>query len=212
MVFWGIMPKDAPLGALWTDQDTLKMYVHTGGGTWAQVAHCAGDEIIDEHYTYIEYTKYAYGVSAVNHNGQSITGGMIDIYWDSTEGKDYYDGDYYWEVDMLGDDTWVKHEDLPQEFLDKINFRWEGNSRYAYEAAPNSTSFDGHVNTLIILVQEQESLVVTTARLMMRTLQSLLQKLHQCSLTITIAVRNPPLLTNTSLSVIHEFSRSKRNN
>jgi hypothetical protein len=121
------------------------MYVHTGGGTWAQVAQCAGDgETINEHETYIEYTKYAYGVSSVNHNGQSITGGMVDIWWDSTEGKDYYDGDHYWEVDMLGDGTWVKHEDLPQEFLDKINFRFEGNSRYAYEAAPGSTAFNGH--------------------------------------------------------------------
>lgn len=139
MVFWGIMPKDAPLGALWTDQDTLKQYVHTGDGTWAQVAQCAGGEIIKENQTYIEYTKYAYGMGAVNHNGESITGGQVDIWWDSTEGKDYYDGDYYWEVDMLGDDTWVKHEDLPQEFLDKINYRWQNNSRYGYEAAVDNT-------------------------------------------------------------------------
>ena len=44
MVFYGTAPPDeAAEGALFTDEDTLKQFVHTADGTWAEVSHWTGD-------------------------------------------------------------------------------------------------------------------------------------------------------------------------
>ena len=141
MVFYGELPPDkAPEGAIFTQEDSLKQFVHIGDGVWVEHTSCVGDgKVIEEEKTYVRFTKYAYITYSNNHNGQSIIAGKVDIWWASEEGKNYYDGDWYWEVDMFKDDTWIKHEDLPQEFLDKINFRFQNKSSYQYEAAPGST-------------------------------------------------------------------------
>lgn len=143
MVHYGQpMPTDPNLGALWTDDTDYKQYVFNGN-EWVEVTSCTGGDGDAKHETYIEFTKYRVSLGAYNHNGVSLTNCDLDIWWDSTEGKDYYDGDHYWEVDMLGDDNWVKHEDLPQVFLDSINFIYQSNAVYRYEAS-KGVAFDDY--------------------------------------------------------------------
>ena len=141
MVHYGQpMPTDPNLGALWTDDTNYKQYVFNGN-EWVEVTSCTGDGE-PKHETYIEFYRLKVSLGAYSHNGDSITGSSIDIWWNSTEGKDYYDGEWYWEIDMLGDDNWVKHEDLPQDFLDSINFIRQSNSKYTFEASIGATYYD----------------------------------------------------------------------
>ena len=139
MVYWGIMPKDAPQGALWTDQDTLKQYVHTGSGTWAQVAQCTGDgETItaEEPWIYItdlrtmrQYSSTAWGSVK---NCQKIM--LYEWHY-----NDAHPGDVTqeWEWDENNDGNWVpyKPENDPYAFTDH-NFT--NNSYWTYQDAPES--------------------------------------------------------------------------
>ena len=112
MVFWGILPKDAPQGALWTDQDTLKMYVHTGGGTWAQVAQCAGDDtdtIVETPWIRIDEMRVLRQYSGWTNGSDSHITKILYA--------DYHYNDRFpstitdeWEWDEDGDGNWVAYD------------------------------------------------------------------------------------------------------
>ncbi len=143
MVYWGIMPKDAPLGALWTDQDTLKQYVHTGGGTWAQIAQCAGDgEVItEEPWIYIEdlrtiriYSSTAWGT--VNYCQKIM---LYEFHY-----NDSHPGDITqeWEWDENNDGNWVPYKPEHDPYA-ITNHNYTDNSYWTYEWAPESNQGQG---------------------------------------------------------------------
>jgi hypothetical protein len=112
MVYWGILPKNAPQGALWTDQDTLKMYVHTGGGTWAQIAQCAGDDtdtIVETPWIRIDEMRVLRQYSGFTHGSDDHITKILFA--------DYHYNDRFpstitdeWERDENGDGNWVTYD------------------------------------------------------------------------------------------------------
>ena len=111
MVYWGVLPKEAPAGALWTDQDTYKQFVYNGN-EWVEITSCTGDGEggtpetpwirIDEMRVLRQYSGISLG------SDQHVTKVLI---------ADYHYNDHYagtitdeWEWDENGDGNWVTYD------------------------------------------------------------------------------------------------------
>jgi hypothetical protein len=139
MVFWGIMPKDAPNGALWTDQDTLKQYVHTGGGTWAQIAQCSGDgeTITDTPWIRIDEVWVKRKYSGFTHGSDSHIAQVVLA--------DYHYNDHFhctitdeWEWDENGDGNWVAYDPQADSEVDAQHLSSSGYFYYLWSCEAGS--------------------------------------------------------------------------
>ena len=114
MIYYGEEPPcmdDLPLGALFTDEDTLKQFVHTGNCNWVEITSCgAGEE-----------GNMPGGLTAVNFTAWGVRkyfGGILtEIFWETQQGI-HFEDEITVEVDMQNDGNWEDVHLMDQTQLD----------------------------------------------------------------------------------------------
>lgn len=132
MVFYGVRPPDtAPEGALFTDEDSVKQFVHQGDGVWVEVSHWTGDgEASDKETPWIridDIRNLRQYSGASNSDNDYVAKFLI---------YDYHYNDHYpstitkeWEWDENGDGNWVTWDPYADS---NVNTTWLESSFYFY--------------------------------------------------------------------------------
>lgn len=105
MVFYGVKPPDeAPVGAIFTDENTIKSFVHQGDGVWVEHTSCVGDGdgVPSTGLTGVKFTGYRVR-SYVAHLGAPTI--LSEIYWETQTGI-HFEDEIVVEVDMDNDGNW----------------------------------------------------------------------------------------------------------
>ena len=116
MVFYGAAPPDkAENGALFTDEDSLKQFVHLGDGVWVEVTGCNGGESNSALLSAVKFTGYQTKVyMGTPHSDRTI---FSEVHWETMQGI-HFEDEITVEVDMNHTDTWVDaHEMTDDELL-----------------------------------------------------------------------------------------------
>lgn len=136
MVYYGVEPPDvAAEGALFTDEDSLKQFVHQGDGVWVEVTHWTGDGEeateeepwirIDDVRVLRQYSGYSLGATD-NIAKVLIYDYHYNDHFESTVTKE-------WEWDENGDGTWVEWDPYTDP---NVNSTWLDSSYYFYYLWP----------------------------------------------------------------------------
>lgn len=130
MVYWGVLPKEAPAGALWTDQDTYKQFVYNGN-EWVEITSCTGDgeggtpETPWIRIEELRVVRQYYGPSQSNSPDGFVA--KIMIYEFHYEDELPSTITQEWEWDEVGDGNWV-----PLDLMSDPNITADGYQTYYY--------------------------------------------------------------------------------
>lgn len=145
MVFYGAAPPDdAPKGAIFTDEDTLKIYVHQGDSVWIEHTTCVGGggggDSTDSPWVRIDDWRV---VREYNAFASSSPDGFCSkiLLWDvpCNESKPHT-LTQEWEWDEIGDDSWVAYDPEADANAYAENYQRDWYWRYRY--APED--YDGN--------------------------------------------------------------------
>ena len=120
MIYYGEEPPcmdDLPLGALFTDEDTLKQFVHTGNCNWVETTSCgAGEEgNMPGGLTAVNFTGYrARSYQGTPGSDRTI---LTELFWETQEGI-HFEDEITVEVDMQNDGNWEDVHLMDQAQLD----------------------------------------------------------------------------------------------
>ena len=140
MVFYGAAPPDAaPKGAIFTDENTLKVYVHQGDGVWIEHTTCVGSgeggDSTDSPWVRIDDWRV---VREYNGFVSSSPDGFCAkiLLWDvpCNESKPHT-LTQEWEWDEVGNDNWVAYdpETDPNAYAENYQRDWYWRYGYAPE-------------------------------------------------------------------------------
>ncbi len=101
MVHYGAQPPcHAPKGAVFTDEETLKQFVHQGGCVWVEQTSCGagpGSGSLPGNLTAVEFRQW---------RCRKYFGDILhEIWWETQEGI-HFDDEITFEVDMNNSGTW----------------------------------------------------------------------------------------------------------
>ena len=142
MVFYGVKPPDeAPVGAIFTDENTIKSFVHQGEGVWVEHTSCVGDGEggggteerpwvrIDDWRVVRDYVG-----SSQSNSPDGFTAKIL--LWDVPCNEIYpHTLTQEWEWDAVGDGNWVAYDLLndPNAWADRYDDLWFWRYRYSPE-------------------------------------------------------------------------------
>ena len=132
MVYYGLEPpEEAPTGALFTDEDTLKQFVCQEDGVWVEISSCTGGEevgSIEEPWIRIDEVRNTRNYSSLSLGGDDYVAKVLiyDYHY-----NDQYKSDltYEWEWDEIGDGNWVSYD---PDADPNANTTWLDSSGYIY--------------------------------------------------------------------------------
>ena len=132
MVYYGLEPPDeAPTGALFTDENTLKQFVCQEDGVWVEISSCTGGEevgSIEEPWIHIDEVRVLRQYSGLSLGSDDYVAKVLiyDYHY-----NDQYKSDltYEWEWDEIGDGNWVSYD---PDADPNANTTWLDSSGYIY--------------------------------------------------------------------------------
>ena len=119
MVHYGDAPPcHAPTGAVFTDEETLKQFVHQGDCVWVEQTSCGagpGSGGVPGNLTAVNFTGYRTRIySQVNPSERTL---LSTIYYETQEGIHFSTEIVSLEVDMNNTDTWENVHDMDDATL-----------------------------------------------------------------------------------------------
>ncbi len=114
MIYYGEEPPcsdDLPIGALFTDEDTLKQFVHTGNCNWVEITSCGAGEEVPGGLTAVNFTGYRVRSYL---GGQSVA---AEVFW-ATQTGIHFEDEISVQVDMQHDDNWEDIHEMDQATKD----------------------------------------------------------------------------------------------
>ena len=145
MVFYGVKPPDeTPVGAIFTDENSIKSFVHQGEGVWIEHTPCVGDgDGGEEERPWVRIDDWRvvreYFGSSVSQSPDGFVSKIL--LWDVPCNEIYpYTLTQEWEWDELGDDNWVPLDMTPNDKIHTLNY--EDNWYWRYRYTPED--FDGN--------------------------------------------------------------------
>ena len=144
MVFYGTKPPDeAPDGAIFTDEDSLKQFIHQGDGVWVEQTSCTGGGAAGpEEKPWVRIDDWRVVRNWWGTTSNSPDGFAADILlWDvpCNESKPYT-LTQEWEWDEVGDGNWVAFDPATDANAHAPNY--EDNWRWTYTYAPENAGSD----------------------------------------------------------------------
>jgi len=131
MVYYGKTPPNtAPEGAIFTDEDSLKQFIHQGGGVWVEVTHWNGDGEVQEEEPWIHIDEVRvlrqYSGASLGSDNYVAKILMYEVHY-----NDHYASDigYEWEIDENGDGNWVAYDPVTDP---NASTDWLDSGRYIY--------------------------------------------------------------------------------
>lgn len=118
MVHYGTQPPcHAPKGAVFTDEDTLKQFIHQGDCVWVEQTSCGAGpgSPISGNLTAVEFNGYRARSYQGQPGGQRTI--LHEFYWETQEGI-HFEDEHLVEVDMNNTDNWEDVHQLSQTVLD----------------------------------------------------------------------------------------------
>lgn len=118
MVHYGTKPPaHAPTGAVFTDEESLKQFIHIKQGIWVEQTSCGAGPggTISGNLTAINFTGY----ECRSYQGTPFSDRTIltEVYWETQEGI-HFEDEITVEVDMNNTDTWEDAHLMDQATLD----------------------------------------------------------------------------------------------
>ena len=119
MVHYGDAPPcHAPTGAVFTDEETLKQFIHQGDCVWVEQTSCGAGpgsgslpggltDVIFTHYRSRSYQGTPFSARTILH----------EVYYDTQQGI-HFEDEFSIQVDMQNDGSWEEVNDMDQATLD----------------------------------------------------------------------------------------------
>jgi hypothetical protein len=129
MVHYGTTPPcHAPKGAVFTDEDSLKQFIHQGDCVWVEQTSCGAGPggQVSGNLTAVNFTGYR--ARSYQGNPSSARTILNEIYWETQDGI-HFDNEYTLEVDMTNTGAWENVADMDQATKDGYGIAIEFNEQ-----------------------------------------------------------------------------------